>query len=167
VKKPKIYSISGMGERTMRAQLDEDSLINANAQFWEQMLAMRLEPVPMAEQFCVGTRHLLGSVELSGMWTGRIEVRIDERLALSATAAMLMQPMDTVGETDTLDAAKEIANMIAGVLKSSLPRPCAMTVPVSAVEAEGFCGLQRTENTLAVGFRHADGDLMVRVWEHD
>ena len=78
---------------------------------------------------------------------------------------MLMQPMETVGEADTLDATKEIANMIARVIKSSLPRPCTMTVPESAVEAAAFCELQRIENTLAVGFRHADGDLMVRVWE--
>jgi len=160
-------TVSGMGVRTMRVQLDEESVISANSQFWEQMLAMRLEPVlmPMAQELCVGTRHLLGTVKLSGMWQGRIEVRIDERLAYCATAAMLMQPMETVGEADTLDATKEIANMIAGVIKSSLPRPCTMTVPESAVEAAAFCELQRIENTLAVGFRHADGDLMVRVWE--
>jgi CheY-specific phosphatase CheX len=155
-----------MEERTMRAQLDEQSVISANAQFWEQMLAFKLEPVPRAEVFCVGTRHLLGSVEFSGMWKGRIEVLIDEGLALSATAAMLMQPIDTVGQGDTLDATKEIANMIAGVIKSSLPRPCTMTVPESMVETNGCCHPQRTEDTLAVGFRHADGDLMVRVSEH-
>ena len=99
------------------------------------------------------------------MWQGRIQVRIDERLAHCATAAMLMQPMETVGEADTLDATKEIANMIARVIKSSLPRPRTMTAPESAVEAVAFCELQRAENTLAVGFHHADGDLMVRVWE--
>jgi hypothetical protein len=57
--------------------------------------------------------------------------------------------------------------MIAGVIKSSLPRPCAMTVPASAVEAEGFCGQPRTEDTLVVAFRHATGDLVVRVWEQE
>ncbi len=150
----------------MQAHLDEQSVISANAQFWEQMLSIKLEPVPMAEIFCVGTRHLLGSVELSGTWRGRIEVRIDERLAYIATAAMLMQPMDTVVQADTLDATKEIANMIAGVIKSSLPRPSTMTVPESVVEPERICESQRTENTLAVGFRHPDGDLMVRVSEH-
>jgi hypothetical protein len=55
--------------------------------------------------------------------------------------------------------------MIAGTIKSSLPRPCTMTVPESAVEAEGFCGTAQTEDSLAVAFRHASGDLMVRIWE--
>ncbi len=150
----------------MQAELDEQSVISANSQFWEQMLAIKLEHVPMADIFCVGTRHLLGSVELSGAWKCRIEVRVDEKLAYIATAAMLMQPIESVAEADTLDATKEIANMIAGVIKSSLPRPCAMTIPKSIVEPERVCESQRTENTLAVGFRHEGGDLMVRVSEH-
>jgi hypothetical protein len=80
---------------------------------------------------------------------------------------MMMQPLDTVGEADTLDATKEIANMIAGTIKSSLPRPCTMTVPESAVEAESFTGSAPTDDTLVVAFRHASGDLMVRVWEQE
>jgi CheY-specific phosphatase CheX len=110
---------------------------------------------------------MLASVDLSGQWKGRIEVRMAGGLAYEATAAMMMQAVETVGEADALDATKEIANMIAGVIKSSLPRPCAMTVPASAVEAEGFCGQPRTEDTLVVAFRHVTGDLVVRVWEQE
>jgi CheY-specific phosphatase CheX len=149
------------------AQLDQDCVINANSQFWEQMLAMDLDVLPVGAEFCVGAPHMLGSVTLSGVWRGRIEVRVAEGLAYEATAAMLMQPVDTVGEADTLDAIKEIANMIAGVIKSSLPRPCAMAVPESAVEAGHFRRPPRTEDALMVAFRHAAGDLMVRVWEEE
>jgi chemotaxis protein CheX len=151
----------------MRVELDEQSLISANSHFLEQMLSMTLDPVPFTDLFCVGTGHMLASVELSGMWRGRIEVRLDEKLAYSATAAMLMQPVETVAQADMLDAIGEIVNMVAGAIKSSLPRPTAMSIPASAVEPAGFCGLQRTENTLLVAFRHADGDLMVRVWEQE
>jgi CheY-specific phosphatase CheX len=156
-----------MGERRMQAQLDEQSVIKANAQFWEQMLAMTLDPLAEPGEFCVGAGHLLGCVTLCGVWKGRIEVRMGEGLAYHATAAMLMQPLETVGEADALDATKEIANMIAGVIKSSLPRPCTMTVPESTVEAVGFCSVAQTEDSLVVAFRHASGDLMVRVWEQE
>jgi hypothetical protein len=78
-----------------------------------------------------------------------------------------MQPEETVGETDTLDATKEIANMIAGVIKSSLPRPCTMTVPESSVEAQGYCSPARSEDALSVAFLHTAGQLMVRVWEQE
>jgi CheY-specific phosphatase CheX len=150
----------------MRARLDEQSVIKANAQFWEQMLAMKLEPMPSAEQFCVEAGHMLGSVALSGVWKGRIEVRMASGLAYAATAAMMMQAMDTVGEADALDATKEIANMIAGTIKSSLPRPCSMTVPESAVEQE-FCCSVAADDSLIVAFHHPAGDLVVRVWEQE
>jgi CheY-specific phosphatase CheX len=151
----------------MRAQIDEQCVIKANAQFWEQMLAMTLNPMAMPGEFCVSAGHLLGCVTLQGVWKGRIEVRMGEGLAYQATAAMLMQPLETVGESDVLDAAKEIANMIAGVIKSSLPQPCTMTVPESVVEAEGFCSATQTEDSLTVAFRHESGEMMVRVWEQE
>jgi len=149
----------------MRAQLDEQNLIDASSQFWEQMLAMTLRPLLVQSEFCVSPGHMLGCVNLGGEWVGRIEVRMAESLAYQATAAMMMQPVETVLESDALDATKEIANMIAGVIKSSLPRPCTMTVPESAVETVKFCGAPQTENSLVVAFRHDSGDLMVRVWE--
>ncbi|MGA2350709.1 MAG: chemotaxis protein CheX [Terracidiphilus sp.] len=151
----------------MRALVDEQCVIKANSQFWEQMLAMILDPMPVPGEFCVDAGHVLGRVNLGGVWKGCIEVRMAEGLAYQATAAMMMQPLDTVLEADALDATKEIANMIAGTIKSSLPRPCTMTVPESAVEAEGFCGPEQTEDSLVVAFRHASGDLMVRIWEQE
>jgi len=155
------------GDRAMKVQLDEQCVINANAQFWEQMLAMTVEPVGVPDQFCVSPGHLHASVGLTGVWTGRIEVRMAEQLAYAATAAMMMQSVESVQEADALDATKEIANMIAGVIKSSLPRPCNMTVPESVVEPEGFCSLARTEDSLVVAFHHDTGDLLVRVWEQE
>jgi CheY-specific phosphatase CheX len=151
----------------MRARADEQCVIKANSQFWEQMLVMTLDSTLVAEQFCLGAGHILGSVDLSGQWMGRIEVRMARGLAYEATAAMMMQPIDTIVEADALDAAREIANMIAGSIKSSLPRPCSMAVPESAVETAVFCGQPRTEDSLSVTFRHATGDLMVRVWEQE
>ena len=151
----------------MRVPLDEECIIHANSQFWEQMLAMTFEPVQIRDEFCFRAEHMLGSVRLSGVWTGSIEVRIARELADEATAAMLMQPVETVGEADILDATREIANMIAGTIKSCLPRPCVMTVPEAAVESRGFCSRPRTEDSLTVAFHHAAGDLMVRVREQE
>lgn len=151
----------------MRAQIGEESVIQANAQFWEQMLAMTVEPIPGPREFHAAAGHLVGSVGLSGVWTGRIEVRLDGSLAREATAAMLMQPAEEVGEADTVDATKEIANMIAGVIKSCLPRPCAMTVPAASVEMEAFTSAAPGDDSLEVVFRHGSGDLMVRVWEQE
>ena len=151
----------------MHAQIDEASVIKANSQFWEQMLAMTLDPLAAEEEFCLGENHVIGRVSLSGVWTGSIEVRLAARLAYEATAAMMALSIDDVGEADALDATKEIANMIAGTLKSALPRPCSMTVPEALVEAQRFCQPARTEESLMVAFRHEAGDLMVLVLEEN
>jgi CheY-specific phosphatase CheX len=161
----------------MQASVSEESIQYASALFWEQMLGMRLEPVSPALEAnpkatgtsqgtrCIGAQHVVGSCDLGGVWVGRIEVRLSRGLALQATAAMLMQPADAVQPADTLDAAKEIANMIAGTIKSSLPRPCTMTVPSAEVEQGDFCIPSRTHDSVTVFFHHASGELMIRVWQ--
>ena len=122
----------------MQVHLEEKSVVAASSQFWEQMLSMKLEQLNFEERFCVHDGHVLGSVELGGAWVGRIEVRMSTGLAQEATAAMLMQPAESVCLADTLDATKEIANMIAGTIKSALPRPCTMTVPQSSIDSMNF-----------------------------
>ena len=78
---------------------------------------------------------------------------------------MMMQPIETVAELDALDAVREIVNMIAGGIKSSLPRPCSMTVPQSILVTETWCCGPGATDSLVVSFRHPAGDLLVRVWE--
>jgi CheY-specific phosphatase CheX len=151
----------------MLASLNAQCVINANTQFWEQMLAMTVDPKPMPGGFTEGPGDVLSSVTLSGKWRGRVEVRLASGLARQATAAMLMQPAAEVSESDTLDATKEIANMIAGVIKSSLPRPCSMTVPQSTVAGEDVPNARASDDALTVVFHHAVGDLRVRVIEDE
>lgn len=153
----------------MQVTVTEESICRASALFWEPMLAITVEPIPPsteAEERCIGTEHVLGSCDLSGVWSGRIEVRLTRGLAMLATTAMLMQPPDSVLLSDVMDATKEIANIIAGTIKSVLPRPCSMTVPNAEIEPADFCILPRTEDSVTVFFHHAAGQLMVRVWEY-
>jgi CheY-specific phosphatase CheX len=149
----------------MHITITVESIHNANAQFWEQMLAMQLEPIGETELRCMGAEHVMGSCNLSGVWTGCVEVRLSRGLAVQATSAMLMKPIEQVQASDTLDAIKEIANMIAGTIKSALPRPCVMTVPFAEVACDDFCILPKTHDSVSVFFRHDTGELMVRVWE--
>ena len=149
----------------MRAHLEEETVAQANAHFWEQMLSMKMVSTPIPAEFCVPPGHFVASVELFGIWKGSVEVRIARELGKSATAAMLMQPVEELSEADTLDAVKEIANMIAGGIKSALPRPCSMKVPASALHLEKFCGTARTEDSLTLAFQHEKGDLLIRVLE--
>jgi CheY-specific phosphatase CheX len=149
------------------AEIDERTVVNASRQFWEQMLSMGVSVVPSSEESTLCAGHMVGSVALSGVWKGLIEVRMGIGLAYEATAAMMMQELGSVVEADALDATKEIANMIAGVIKSSLPRPCTMTVPESGLGSEAFEKGNAADDCLDVSFRHSSGDFFVRVREQE
>jgi CheY-specific phosphatase CheX len=153
----------------MKSAVTEESICKAAALFWEQMLAMPLHiedtRTSSSQGRCIGTQHLLGSCDLSGAWIGRIEVRISQSLAKEATAAMLMQTQDSIQPCDILDATREIANMIAGTLKSALPRPCTMSIPSAGFEAQDFCIPFKTLDSVTVFFRHASGELLIRVFD--
>ena len=154
----------------MRTHLTPEIVEGANSQFWQQMLGMRLERTGPEEWRGVdddhaSIRHMLGCCELSGAWKGRIEVRLSLGLARAATAAMLMQAPEDVLAEDMLDATKEIANMIAGTIKSALPRPCSMSVPYSAIEDREVNVLTCATGSPSVFFHHESGKLLVRVCE--
>ncbi len=151
----------------MLADIDEQTVVNASRQFWEQMLSMSVAVVPRSEDSTLCAGHVVGSVALSGVWKGRIEVRLGRDLAYEATAAMMMQEVGTVIEADALDATKEIANMIAGVIKSSLPRPCTMTVPEAGLGSDAFHKGSTGDDCLDVSFRHSSGEFFVRVREQE
>lgn len=148
----------------MTHDLDEKSIVKASSQFWEQMLCMHLEQFEADVSYCIGNGDVVGSVALSGAWNGSIEIIMSGGLAVTATAAMLMQPADAVTQADSLDAAKEIANMIAGTIKSALPRPCNMSVPRSGIHVEG-AGLECSPNSMQVALAHESGSLLIRVME--
>jgi CheY-specific phosphatase CheX len=122
---------------------------------------------PGPTEVCAVAGHIRGSVQLTGAWKGLVEIRLADRLAYEASAGMLMMPVDAVAEADVLDAVKEIANMMAGTIKSSLPRPCAMSLPTSHLAGNAWFGPSNAEDSLVVSFRHPAGNLLVWVLKQD
>jgi CheY-specific phosphatase CheX len=150
----------------MHAELGERAVVEASNHFWEQMLGITMETVPASEVRTVAG-HVRGSVQLTGAWNGLVEVRLADRLAYFASAGMLMMPLEAVDEADVLDAVREIANMTAGTIKSSLPRPCAMSLPTSSLVGNAWSGPSNAQGSLVVSLRHPAGDLLVCVLEQE
>jgi chemotaxis protein CheX len=73
---------------------------------------------------------LLATVHIAGQWTGVVVLGLSEQLAAQAAAAMLCLPVDEVRDEDRQDVASELVNMIGGNLKSVLPGPSFMSLPV-------------------------------------
>lgn len=64
---------------------------------------------------------LVGGVDISGPFCGRVSVFLPGPAATAATAAMFDMPAAEVTAADVHDAAGEITNMIGGNVKAILP----------------------------------------------
>ncbi len=145
----------------MSDPVSESQIAQANSQFWGQMLGVEMQLVAQEAADWMEASHVVGWCRLSGAWSGHIEVRMTHGLATMATSAMLALPEESVQEADVMDAVKEIANMIAGTIKSTLPRPCSMTVPEAIVDAAAELAMASS----SAQFQHDAGQLIVRLVE--
>lgn len=70
------------------------------------------------------------SVQVSGAWTGSVLVSCSEAFAGYAAARMFQSTVEDLGPEDLSDALGEIANMIGGSVKSLMPEPSALSLPL-------------------------------------
>lgn len=146
-------------------KLELKHVVDANNVLWQQMPELVLRPTEISEGVHPGSALMSGSVVIEGVWTGCIEVWLEKEFAYVATSAMMMQPLPTVSEADVIDAVKEIANIVGGLLKSTLPRPTSMKVPEFTNVADALYKDCDAKVCLTVAFRHASGMMLVRVRE--
>lgn len=84
-----------------------------------------VEQVPPADEDMV----ISGSVLVEGAWTGGVVISCGEQVAERLAAAML-GITDHVDATDVGDAMGELANVLGGNVKSLLPQPSAISLPI-------------------------------------
>ena len=74
------------------------------------------------------------AVTVTGEWHGMVSVELPTGLAEAVTRRMLMVPESdpTVHDEDVADAVGELVNMIGGNVKSLMPGPSVLSLPVVA-----------------------------------
>jgi chemotaxis protein CheX len=73
---------------------------------------------------------VMASVSISGAWEGHVALGCSAAAARSAAATLLAMPEGDVAEGDIADAVGELVNMVGGNIKSLLPGPSALTLPL-------------------------------------
>lgn len=82
-------------------------------------------PVPLAGDAVHAT------VQVTGSWTGRIDLALGAASADLATRTLLRLPADVPAQpADVADAVGELANMVGGNVKSLVPAPSSLGLPV-------------------------------------
>lgn len=96
----------------------------------EEILAPR--PVPPGSPFDEpGTWS--AAVSINGGWQGYVTVELGAAVAADLTAKMLALPADEpVADGDVADAVGELVNMIGGNVKSLMPGPSVLSLPMVA-----------------------------------
>jgi chemotaxis protein CheX len=77
-----------------------------------------------------GDSAVTASVSITGSWEGHVVFGCSTAAARTAAAMLLMMGEDELAEADVADAVGELANMIGGNVKSLLPSPSALTLPL-------------------------------------
>ena len=85
-------------------------------------------PLPAAGDS--GDPAVTASVSITGGWDGHVVFGCSTAAARTAAAVLLMMGEDELAEADVADAVGELANMIGGNIKSLLPSPSALTLPL-------------------------------------
>lgn len=80
--------------------------------------------VPLAPEQ-VGVRAWVG---VTGAWEGQVSLEMTAAAARAAAGQMLGEP--EVEDADVLDAVGELVNMVGGNLKSLMPTPSVLGLPV-------------------------------------
>lgn len=72
------------------------------------------------------------AVTVSGEWHGMISIELPTEVAEQVTRRMLCLDEDGLPDEDVADAVGELVNMIGGGVKSLMPGPSALSLPVVA-----------------------------------
>ncbi|HEV7755047.1 MAG TPA: chemotaxis protein CheX [Mycobacteriales bacterium] len=91
------------------------------------------ESLPMRGPDTEGDSPVTATVSITGGWDGHVVFGCSTTASRSAAAVLLMMGADELAEADVADAVGELANMIGGNIKSLLPGPSALTLPMVSV----------------------------------
>jgi chemotaxis protein CheX len=109
-----------------------DDIVWIAKDVWSSFLGIDLEPVAptVPAQRAADEERLTGVIEVSGAWEGSVEVGCPPATARALAAAMLGSAPEAIGANDVTDALGELANMVGGNVKSLLPAPSRLSLPV-------------------------------------
>src|SRR5581483_2874503 len=98
---------------------------------WSAYLGLDLSS-PLTRTDYSGPFDVVASISVTGSWDGHVVVRASEPAAVAIAAAMLALDLDDVTDADLLDAAGELVNVVGGNVKSRLPQPCLLSLPLTS-----------------------------------
>jgi chemotaxis protein CheX len=120
-----------MSAATTEIAFDTDSLYGMLVETWSAYLGVT-DDEPLARIEDPGPLNVVASISMTGAWDGHVVVSMSDSAAHAVAAAMLDLDVDAVTDADILDAAGELVNVVGGQVKSLLPQPCQLSLPMTS-----------------------------------
>lgn len=111
-------------------QLSSDDVAQIAQEVWSSMLGLDIDRVSDDAEF--SGNAVAGSVGVTGATDCLISVEMGFEGARAFAAAMFGLAADEVSTEDITDAAGELTNMVGGNIKTLLPEPSTLSLPVVA-----------------------------------
>ncbi|MCS6970793.1 MAG: chemotaxis protein CheX [Planctomycetota bacterium] len=130
------------------------------SEVWRDVLAEELAPAAAVEDVA-----LTACVQITGAFRGAVVLSAALPVAVGAAARMFAIARDEVGEADARDALGELANMVAGHVKTLVAGPSQLALPSVLAGSEHGLRRCRLELLAECRLRGADGGFSIRVYE--
>jgi chemotaxis protein CheX len=138
----------------------DEQLTSIAQGIWSTVLGLPLSSIPASP---LGPPHeiiLTGSVAIDGAWQGTVVVQCSTALARRAASVMFEIDLESLCRDDVRDAMGELANMVGGNVKSLLPAPSRLALPIVG-EGDGSLVPNAAEVDSQVWLDSGDGAVVV------
>lgn len=111
------------------AVVSSEDVITITRDVWLSFLDLELEAVPLEAAVLSGA-VMAAAVRISGAWEGSVRLECAQGYAEALAARMFSVEAGEVSGEHACDALGELANVVTGNIKSLLPAPSALSMPV-------------------------------------
>lgn len=143
-------------------QLNSDDVAQIVQEVWSSMLGLDIDPVEI--DIPAGGPSVAGSVGVTGATDCLISLEMGENAAKALAAAMFGMGVDEVSNDDVSDTVGELTNMVGGNIKSLLPEPSTLSLPVVAHGTIPTLRVVGGKSLLEQTFISGDEAVFVHVW---
>lgn len=141
-----------------------DDILGILHELWASYLGAEGELLPRLGAVEPGTELITASVSVAGAWIGHIVVETSAAAASSIAAAMLALQPEELTDADVTDAMGEIANVVGGNVKSSVPDPSTLSLPLVVRGGGGALSWPETAESARAELAWRGEPLTLTVW---
>jgi chemotaxis protein CheX len=132
---------------------------------WQAMLGLDIQVNALPQTIDLANEYWTGKVEISGAYQGVVVLHGSGQLAQVAASAIFSNGIADMTVQDRKDAIYELTNVIAGNVKSLLPEPSRVSLPLVLPTTSESLIVSHAECVSEVIFHCQNQPLFVSLWK--